>query len=181
MAVSFRIVGIYCNLQLSDAEYTALAARISAPKVRDIMDELSRLNPEFQFKGDDDIAPSVFNRENATLYSAKFTVLTPGTVSGSKRPIPVDTYNLVDSFDNTNTRIYHEFQYYIKRPLATGGFQDVSGGGNFIAFGKSSSETIQNGDQIIWRMVSIVLPDTGSHPLRDRMKMRMAGLRIANM
>jgi len=30
-------------------------------------------------------------------------------------------------------------------------------------------------------MVSIVLPDTGSHPLRERMKMRMAGLRMANM
>ena len=180
MAVSFRIVGIYCNLQLSDAEYTALVATIPAPKVRDIMDAISRLNPEFQFKGDDDIA-SVFNRENSTLYSAKFTVLAPGRVSGSNRPIPLDTYSLVDSFDNTNTRVYHEFQYYIKRPLATGGFEDVSGRGRFIPFGSSLSETIQNGDQIVWRMVSIVVPDTGSHPLRERMKMRMAGLRMANM
>ena len=180
MAVSFRIVGIYCNLELSDAEYSALTATIANPKVRDVMDELSRLNPEFQFKGDDDINP-VFNRDNSTLYSAKFTVLTPGTVSGSGRPIPVDTYRLVDSFDNTNTDVYHEFQYYIKRPLASGGFEEVSGGGAFIPFGSASSETIQNGDQIIWRMVSIVLPDTDSHPLRMRMKMRMAGLRMESI
>ena len=176
MAVTFRIVGIYCKLTLTDEQYNSLIARVPEPKVRDVMDELSTLNPEFQFKGDDQINP-VFTRDNSTLYSAKFTVLTPGVVSGSGRPIPVDTYKLVDSFDNTNTDVYHEFQYYIQRPLEAGGLQSVSGGGAFIPFGSAASETIQNGDQITWRMVSIVLPDTDSHPLRMRMRMRMAGLR----
>ena len=176
MPVLFRIVGIYCNLTLTDTQFDSLVARVPNPKVRDIMDELSTLNPEFQFKGDDQINP-VFTRENSTLYSAKYTVLSPGTVSGSGRPIPVDTYKLVDSFDNTNTDVYHEFQYYIMRPVDGGGLQPVSVGGAFIPFGSSTSETIQKGDQIVWRMVSIVLPDTDAHPLRQRMRMRMAGLR----
>lgn len=59
-----------------------------------------------------------------------------------------------------------------------GGLQPVGVGGAFIPFGSAASETIQNGDQIVWRMVSIVLPDTASHPLRERMRMRMAGLRM---
>jgi hypothetical protein len=177
MSVSLRVVGIYCNLTLSDAEYAALVERVPQPKVRDIMDELSRLNPEFQFEGDDDISPG-FNRENSTLYSAKYTVLSPGTVSGSGRPIPVDTYRLIDSFDNSNAVIYHEFQYYIKRPLPTGGSEDVSASGNFIAFGSSSGETVRNGDRIIWRMVSINVPKVGPHPLKTRAKMRLAGLRM---
>lgn len=178
MAVSMRIVGIYCKLTLPDAEFNDLVARVPEPKVRDVMDEISRLNPEFQFKGDDDINSAVFTRENSTLYSAKHTVLSPDVVSGSGRPIPVDTYKLVDSFDNSNTDVYHEFQYYISRTLEAGGIQNISVGGAFVPFGSSASETIQNGDQIIWRMVSIVLPDTDSHPLRQRMRMRMAGAQM---
>ena len=178
MAVSLRIVGIYCSLEVSDAEYNQLLTTVPQPRVRDIMELLATREAAFSFKADDDIN-SIFTRETATLYQAKFTVTTPAVVSGSGNPIPVDRYELIDTFDN-NTSVYQEFQYYVRRPVDGGGVQDITVGNAFVPFGSQNSPVIEINDQIIWRMVSIVLPETKSHPLKERSRMRAAGLRMAS-
>jgi hypothetical protein len=151
MKVNLRIVGIFCNLKSVD-----VGVFVKPPTVRDVMSVIRSLpGSNFTFTADDEANPSV-PYDKASLLSASYTVTTPFT-SPSGNFYPADVYTLGDSIDSVR-KVANVFQYYLLRPLAgPNQFESISSGNKFIPFGKS--DTVMDGDTIVWRQVSIKMPN----------------------
>lgn len=115
-----------------------------------------RSNPgsNFNFIADDEANPSIPYDKSSLLSVSYFRNQAFKTPTGND--YPADIYSLADNVD-ANLKVLRVFQYYILRPLEKPGqFESISADNKFIAFGKS--KTLQDGDTVIWRQVSIKLP-----------------------